>query len=419
MIRAVMGTVGTRVVVTLLNLMVVMAAGRLLGAEGLGTISLLILGTALILLVNNVVSGGGAVYLTPRFGAEALRRPGYAWTLATGITAFFLLRATGMVPAPWQAAVAGIATLQGGINLHLGIILGRQRVAAHNALLVLQAALQTGLFLFFLHQGDATVMDHVHASAIANGVVLLLSGHLSMGTGPAPALPLERPYGALFRQGLSAQAANALQLLNYRYAYFLLERWVGLAGLGIYSVGIQLAEGGWMVPKSIGMVLYARVSNAADARLERSLTLAAVKVSVLATAAFTGTLLLLPEVLYQWLFGPEVHGLHGLLWSLLPGLVAMAASQALSHYLSGAGEVRRNAIGSGIGAVVTLLAATWAIPRWGLHGAAWSASLAYCASVVYQWRSFQVLTGAGWRELVPTAADRHAVLLLLKRLTGA
>lgn len=174
-----------------------------------------------------------------------------------------------------------------------------------------------------------------------------------------------------------------------------------------------------MVPKSIGMVLYARVSNAADARLERSLTLAAVKVSVLATAVFTGTLLLLPEVLYQWLFGPEVHGLHGLLWSLLPGLVAMAASQALSHYLSGAGEVRRNAIGSGIGAVVTLLAATWAIPRWGLHGAAGSASLAYCASVVYQWWSFQVLTGAGWRDLLPTAADRHAVALLLKRLTGA
>jgi O-antigen/teichoic acid export membrane protein len=419
MIRAVMGTMGTRVVVTLLNLLVVMAAGRLLGAQGLGTISLLILGTALILLVNNVVSGGGAVYLTPRYGAEALRLPGYAWTLATGITSFFVLDATGLVPAPWHTAVAIIATLQGGINLHLGIILGRQRIATHNAILILQAALQTGLFLHFLHQGHATVMDHVHASYLSNGVVLLLSGYLSMGPAPAPALPVERPYGAMFRQGSSAQAANALQLLNYRYAFFLLERWVGLAGLGIYSVGIQLAEGGWMLPKSIGMVLYARVSNATDARLERELTLAAVKVSVLATAVFTGTLLVLPDVVYQWLFGPEIHGLHGLLWSLLPGLLAMAASQALSHFLSGAGQVRRNAIGSGIGAVITLIVATWAVPRWGLHGAAWTASLAYCASVIYQWWSFHVLTGARCRELLPTTADRHAMVLLLKKLTGA
>jgi O-antigen/teichoic acid export membrane protein len=229
---------------------------------------------------------------------------------------------------------------------------------------------------------------------------------------------VKSPYRALFRQGLSAQAANALQLLNYRYAYFLLERWVGLAGLGIYSVGIQLAEGGWLVPKSIGMVLYSRVSNAADARLERSLTLAAIKISVLATAAFAGILLLLPDDFFQWFFGPEVRGIHGMLWPLVPGLIAMAASQALSHYLSGAGHVRRNAFGSGIGAAVTLITATWAIPQWGLQGAAWSASCAYGASVAYQWWAFHQLTGAGWRELMPTTADGRSLVLLFKRITG-
>ena len=47
MIRSIVGTVGTRVAVTLLNLGVVMAAGHALGAAGVGTISLIVLGAAL------------------------------------------------------------------------------------------------------------------------------------------------------------------------------------------------------------------------------------------------------------------------------------------------------------------------------------------------------------------------------------
>lgn len=418
MIRSVVGTVGTRLLVTLLNLLVVMAAGRHLGAEGLGLISLIVLGTALVLLVNNVVSGGGAVYLTPRHGTEALRWPGYAWTILTGIGSYFVLRATGVVPAPWYGAVSLIATLQGGVNLHLGLILGRQRIAAHNGLLVLQAALQAGVFLFLLGRSGADVMDHVHAACLSNGAVLLLSGVLSTTRGGPSQIDRSGLLGALFRQGLSAQAANALQLLNYRYAYLLIERWVGLAGLGIYSVSTQLAEGSWLVPKSIGMVLYARVSNAPDAQRERSVTLAALKASVVATGAVVFVLLALPTTVYQALFGPEIEGLHGILLALVPGLLAMSASQALSHYLSGAGQVRRNAYSSGIGALVTVAVATWAVPRWGLHGAALSASLAYSASLLYQWWGFRKHSGAHWQDLLPIASDREALQVLWRRIRG-
>jgi O-antigen/teichoic acid export membrane protein len=418
MIRSVLGTVGTRVLVTLLNLVVVMAAGRHLGAEGLGVISLIVLGTALVLLVNNVVSGGGAVYLTPRHGTEALRWPGYLWTLLTGLGGYLVLYSSGLVPSPWYAAVAVIATLQGGVNLHLGLILGRQRIAAHNGLLILQAALQAAVFLVLLGQDGAEVMDHVHAAYLSNGTVLVLSGILSVGPAGSAAREHRGLVRDLFRQGLSAQAANALQLLNYRYAYLLIERWVGLAGLGIYSVSTQLAEGSWLVPKSIGMVLYARISNAADAARERSVTLAAMKASLLATALAVLVLLALPTAVYQALFGPEIKGLHGILWALFPGLLAMSASQALSHYLSGAGQVARNAVSSGIGAVVTLAVATWAVPHWGLLGAALSASLAYSASLLHQWWSFRQHSGARWSDLLPTRGDKAEWAVLWHRISG-
>jgi O-antigen/teichoic acid export membrane protein len=94
----------------------------------------------------------------------------------------------------------------------------------------------------------------------------------------------------------------------------------------------------------------------------------------------------------------------------------MSASQALSHYLSGAGQVARNAVSSGIGAVVTLVVATWAVPRWGLLGAALSASLAYSASLLYQWWGFRKHSGARWSDLLPTASDSAALAVLWQRI---
>ena len=40
------------------------------------------------------------------------------------------------------------------------------------------------------------------------------------------------------------------------------------------------------------------------------------------------------------------------------------------------------------------------------------------ASVLYQWLVFQRVTGAGWRDLLPTAQDRQHLLTLWRRLSG-
>ena len=67
MVKPILGTVGSRVTITLLNLLLVMATGKMLGVTGLGTISLIILGITLILLLSHVVGGGALAYLAPRY----------------------------------------------------------------------------------------------------------------------------------------------------------------------------------------------------------------------------------------------------------------------------------------------------------------------------------------------------------------
>ena len=96
----------------------------------------------------------------------------------------------------------------------------------------------------------------------------------------------------------------------------------------------------------------------------------------------------------------------------------MSASQALSHYLSGTGRVWHNAMGSGLGALATLLLGFSLIPKYGLPGAAITASIAYCASTVYQISVFKRLTGARLRHFLPSAADVDRLRTLWNRMVG-
>lgn len=419
MTRPVIGTIGTRVALALANLLTVMAASHHLGAGGVGTISLIVLGITLVLLLNNVVGGGGLVYLTSRHGTHALRWPAYGWAVVTLAAALLVLHLLPLVPEPYIIHTAALAFLQSICTIHLGLLLGRERIQAHNGLLVLQAVLLLGGFLWFLQQGTAEVMDHIRAGYLANGSTALLSGIISRDGRPTghpqrPAAVLR----ALFHQGGMAQAANGLQLVNYRFTYYIIESQLGSSFLGIYAITTQLAESTWLVPKSMGQVLYARVSNLRDQLAQRDLTLTALKASTAIALVAVGVLVLLPDAVYREVFGGEITGLPPLLLLLAPGLIAMAASQAISHYLSGTGHVRHNTIGSGIGTLFTVVLGLLLVPRMGLTGAAITASSAYSASVLYQWMVFRRMTGLRALDLLPHAGDVDRLRALWKKALG-
>lgn len=202
-------------------------------------------------------------------------------------------------------------------------------------------------------------------------------------------------------------------MLNYRLAYWLIEKFQGTASLGVYTVANQLAEGAWLVPRSLALVLYSKISNTAGIEGQRLLTLTFLKTSLACATAVAAVLLLLPSTVYQWLFGPEVVGLPPLIALLVPGILSMAASQAFSHFFSGTARNIHNVIGSGLGLVFTVVAGFLLIPAHGLPGAALTATLAYTMNAVYQTIAFMRITGTRFRECWPNAADLRRLRTLL------
>ena len=418
MIRPVAGTIATRVLVMIMNLGVIMLAGHAMGARGLGDISLVVLAITFIMLLANVIGGGAITYLLPRHRLGRLLLPSYCWALLVSVIAFFIVDAIDITPEGTELHVAILAFIQSIYTIHFNVLLGRQRIDLINVLQLLHAIVLLAVFAFLLNgKTDPDVFDYVGSAyaaftttAIGSVIALLSLKRVDPIDAGGAVLPV------MLRQGGFIQAANFLQLLNYRLVYYLLERGQGLAALGIYSVGNQLAESAWLGPKSIGSVLYGKVSNTNDEIESQRLTILAAKAALAMAIVVLAAIVLVPDRVFQWVFGSEIQGITQLVLLLSPGIVAMSVSQALSHYFSGTGRNIHNVIGSGLGVIVTLILGPWLVPEFGASGAAITASLAYSANVIYQAFYFLITTRTPWSFFLPNAEDIGRIRMLIKRI---
>ncbi|HQV39164.1 MAG: polysaccharide biosynthesis C-terminal domain-containing protein [Flavobacteriales bacterium] len=405
MLKVITGTIAARIITTAMGLLISVIAGHRLGLEGLGTIGLIVLGITLIRLGMDLVGGSALVYLVPRVALGRLLRPGYLWAVLAAGVGYGIVRVFKLVPEGYAGDVAVLAFLQGIHAIHLSVLIGQQRIRANNIIAVVQAVVLVAAFGVLARAPEADAHAFITASYISIGAALLLS-IFSMRKHVKPhAEAPQHVIRLLLRQGAYVQVANGMQLMNYRLAYWLIEKFQNTAALGIYTVANQLAEGAWLVPKSLAVVLYSKISNTEGPEGQRLLTLTFLKTSMACASAVVLVLVLLPSTVFQWVFGPEVVGITPLILLLVPGILSMAASQAYSHFFSGTARNVHNVIGSGLGLVATVVAGLLLIPAYGLFGAAISATLAYSINAVYQTIAFMRITGSSFTDLWPNAAD--------------
>ena len=405
MIKAISGTILARILTTVMGLLVSVIAGHALGTSGLGTIGLIVLGITLVRMLMEMVGGTALVYLVPRVALSKLLLPCYLWAVFAGLIGFLLIDLLELVPDGFAVHVACLALIQSMNAIHLNVLVGQQRIRANNLVTVVQAVVLTAAFGLFTRDPEPDNFTFVHAAYISATAALALSTWAIGREWTVPHPQQVHVLRLLLRQGAYVQMANGMQLLNYRLAYWLIERFRGTAQLGIYTVANQLAESAWLVPKSLALVLYSKVSNLHQAQEQRALTLAFLKASMCFAGLVTAAFVPLPRRVFQWAFGPEVTGITPLLALLAPGILAMAASQAFSHFFSGTARNIHNVIGSGLGLVATVAAGLTLIPAYGLPGAAIAATLAYGTNALYQTVAFMRITGSSFKDLLPSAED--------------
>lgn len=175
--------------------------------------------------------------------------------------------------------------------------------------------------------------------------------------------------------------ANLVSLLNYRVGLFVVERMLGLAATGIYSIAVVVAELLWFVSSSLTQAVYSRIGTPDRARAAAT-TLRAVHLSLAALLAAAPLLWLAAWAGLPALLGPDYAASLLPLALLLPGVLLFGGASALSAYFTnhaGLPQVpaRVATLSLALNAGLSLLL----VPLVGIAGAALAASLSYGVSV--------------------------------------
>ncbi|MDD3743187.1 MAG: hypothetical protein PHX54_06140, partial [Lentimicrobiaceae bacterium] len=225
MISKLISTTAARLMIALGNLAILIVATRYIGAAGIGTVSLLILGISINQMVSSFVGGSVLVYLVPRHALLPLLVPSVLWAIVVSFTGSWLLGFSGLVPEELFIHLVRLSLMQAGLTISQNVLLGKEKVIHFNAIALLQT-LSMLLTILMLMGGwqRHNVMAYVTGLYVSFGLALLISLVFTLRYIQRAKLIEPVLIRQLFRFGGYLQSASLMQLFNYRLSYYIIEK---------------------------------------------------------------------------------------------------------------------------------------------------------------------------------------------------
>lgn len=337
-----------------------------------------------VALAALAVTAAGVAALTPVAGADVLGDELPAWLLIAAVPVVI-----------WASALRVVLQAQSRF-LAMGIATVVQPLVMLACVAVAYAA---------GHPRPAHVVGYWIASNAAMGVFALAR----IGLADVDVAQVLRPRWHVLRRmarfGVQGEAGNVLQLMNYRLDQYVVKGFVGVAGVGVYAVGVSMTEAVWLIANSVALVLVPRLTAAEDAEA-RWMTPVASRNTMLAAAAGSAALAVTAPIVVPAFFGHAYDESVQALWWLLPGTVALTGSKVLTSYIFSQGQPLVNTMITAASLVVTFGALFVLVPAFGVSGAAAASSLAYGAHLCAALYAYRRISGQSPVDaLLPRPSD--------------
>lgn len=249
------------------------------------------------------------------------------------------------------------------------------------------------------------VMYYVVPASFFAGAMLILSKDLLMATNYTWSMRADLKISCrlkmstileLVRFGFFPMLALLMTTLNYRVDIIMLEGYVTSDLVGIYSVGVMLAERVWMIPDAMKDVMLSKVVQGAD---EKEVAFA-VRICNTTCLVVILMIIIFGEPLIRVIFGSEFQGAYEITVIILIGVFFMIYYKMIASFNIVMGKQRMNFVFMSISVVANVVGNALLIPVYGNQGAAFSSILSYgvCALcfIVY----FMRTTGMPFRRLL-------------------
>ncbi|MDP1624041.1 MAG: polysaccharide biosynthesis C-terminal domain-containing protein [Bacteroidales bacterium] len=425
MFKKIIGTIGTRALTAVLAFITWTLNAQYLGPENVGTISLIIFSVAIIQLFTNFIAGAALIYLTPRTGIYKLFIPAYIWSLTVTLLAAGGLQVLGtmfpileIIPAGYFLPVMFLALVMSLTTANYMLLLGLERVKSYNIISLVQIVILFLILLLMLF--GVRLLDVMayywaifisYLIAMVFGLFVLIPSLKKVPLTNMKALLLE-----ILRFGSYVQFANIFQTMNYRLSLKFVDYFIGRGAVGVLALGMQLAEGMWLISRSIATVQYSRLSNEMNYDYSVRLTLTLAKISWVVTGFAMLIVLAIPNSVFITIFTAGFEDVKMVIASLALGIVALSVSMIFSGFFSSINKPYHNTVSSATGLIFTIGLGLWLIPAYGIMGAGISATVSYSFVTLYQFIVFSSMTKLTARDFLLT---RKEISLLYREIKKA
>ncbi len=391
--KNIIGTVGARYLVALLNLLLIFVNAKVLGVEGLGLVGILVASINLVTTFNSIFCGGTIVYFMHRYSLRDVFIPAYLWAVFGSLSATAVLAFAGMFPLRYLPDVYLLSLTGSLVTANSRFLLGQDRVGAFNLIFMIQGGLLCPvlLFLYFilgLKDAEAYLYGLYVANLSALGCSLCWLYMDLRSCIRTSRTTLH--WREMLLYGLWGNVDNLAEVCTTRINYFFISRISGFSGVGLLDGGSRISESVWHISRSIGFLTNSQVAREKNPRKQRQITLRLLRLTFLGTLGAVLCLLCIPEwVFTDYLFSHEFKGIVSVIRGLSVGIVAFGCHTVLSQYLIASGHVRYSAASSCVGLIILLIAGSFLIPAYGIPGAAVTSSLAFTAMACFSFWAFR------------------------------
>ena len=426
-------TFATEVVLGALGLITGIVTARWLGPAGKGEFALVTVVTGLVVAFGQVGLSPAVVYFTKRLPPRELTANALTLSAMLSLATFVVGGAAvyfGVSHALSLSQTLLVVALLALPPLFLrgaaaGLIQGRYDLARFNMLRILDPLLFLPLLavaLFF--------PDRVHAAVVAWAAAQALSAAAAVGVAVRGTGITRRDWAPRWQRwkdilsfGARTHVGNMLKFFQYRFDVVLIGALLDKRQVGLYVVGLSLAELPLRIPDAVGLVLFPKVAALrADDRKEEMTPLVA-RHTLFLTLVSSALLFALTPVLLTTLFGSQFEDAYVATWLLLPGGVALSLWKILAQDLIARGRPNTYSLSALCSVVTMVLGCMVLVPRLGLAGGAIASSLAYFtaagAILAYRRATGERLGACIWMRREDMALYRDGLRRLKSALRGS
>lgn len=377
MFETIVKTFFSKVLFLFVNFFLVIYTAHLWGSTGRGTIALFMSDLAIVAIVSDIVAGSSLAYYASRYRLRQLLPRVYIWAIASSLFVPIVLITIRPHENWYLLIIASLALSL--MSSSAQVFIGRREMGKYNFQQSIQPLLLLLLAISFC-SANMLVTGYFYALIVTYLLLFVISIWQMRRTvdpepkGMRPVLTQLISYGGL------SQLSVFMQFLNYRLTYYFLVAIQGVGSVGVFSVGVAIAEALWIICRSISVVIFSRSMHNQDRAMMEEDAKFAMKLSLCVSIVAALSILVVPEGLYTNIFGKDFTQTKMVLCYLMPGILAISVSDIAGHYFAAQRQLIILTVKSAVGLLLTVLLSIILIPRFGLEGACVAMSTSYLVS---------------------------------------